>query len=111
MQPKKCKLFCRYLRYLGIVMGNGELLQDPSKVASIVHMSRPKNRTELRKFIGAALWFKSWVPSWAQIQKPLNKLLKDKIMYEGEEIELQDKRAWKPGSKIFTPGVSITSKQ
>ena len=52
MQPKKCKLFCKYLRYLGIVMGNGQLLTDPAKVASIVHMSRPKNKSELRAFIG-----------------------------------------------------------
>ena len=78
-------------------MGQGELLTDPLKVASIVHMSRPKNRTELRQFLGSVQWFRAWICNMAELQKPLSVLLRDKIPYEGGEVELQDKRAFKPG--------------
>ena len=60
-------------------------------------MSRPKNKSELRAFLGSCQWFRSWIVEMSKICKPFNKLLKDKIIHEGVEIVLQDKRTFKPG--------------
>jgi hypothetical protein len=53
LQPAKNKIFCKYVRYmyLGMVVGNNCLLEDPAKIRAIVDMPEPKNyQTEIRGF-------------------------------------------------------------
>ena len=76
LQAKKCHFFCKYIRHLGIVCGQGKLMCDPDKVAAAVHIQRPTTKSKLRKFLGAVGWFRMWIDSFAELQQPLNNLLK-----------------------------------
>lgn len=78
LQAKKCHFFCKYIRHLGIVCGQGKLLCDPDKVAAAVHIERPATKSKLRKFLGAVGWFRMWIAQFAKLQGPLNSLLKGK---------------------------------
>lgn len=89
LAPKKCHFFCKYIRHLGIVCGQGTLMCDPDKVATAVHIERPDTKSKLRKFLGAVGWFRMWIANFAQMQCPLNELLK------GEE---PDKKKFKAGA-------------
>lgn len=77
----KCKFFCRYARYLGIVVGNGHVMVDPLKVMAIMKMVRPKNASELKGFLGAAGWMRKFIPAFAARQQVLNKLLKKGVIF------------------------------
>ena len=78
LQAKKCHFFCKFIRHLGIVCGQGKLMCDPDKVAAAIHIERPTTKSKLRKFLGAVGWFRMWVASFAKLQAPLNSLLKGK---------------------------------
>ena len=78
LQAKKCHFFCKYIRHLGIVCGQGKLMCDPDKIAAAVHIQTPTTKSKLRKFLGAIGWFRMWIDSFAKLQEPLNKLLKGK---------------------------------
>ena len=76
LQPAKSKLFCKYVRYLGMVCGNDMLLEDPLKIRSIVKMPAPKeSQSEVRGFIGMASFWRKFIPDFAGIIHPLNSLL------------------------------------
>ena len=78
LQAKKCHFFCKYIRHLGIVCGQGTLMCDPDKVAAAVHIERPVTKSKLRKFLGAVGWFRMWIANFAKLQGPMNSLLKGK---------------------------------
>ena len=66
LQPAKSKLFCKYVRYLGMVCGNDMLLEDPLKIRSIVKMPAPKeSQSEVRGFIGMASFWRKFIPDFA----------------------------------------------
>ena len=76
LQLAKSKLFCKYVRYLGMVCGNDMLLEDPAKIRSIVKMPAPKeSQTQVRGFIGMASFWRKFIPDFAGIIYPLNSLL------------------------------------
>ena len=77
LQPAKSKMFCKYVRYLGMVVGNNCLLEDPAKIRAIVDMPEPKNsQTEIRGFLGMASFWRRFIAGFAGITQPLNDLLK-----------------------------------
>ena len=78
LQAKKCHFFCKFIRHLGIVCGQGKLMCDPDKIAAAIHIEQPTTKSKLRKFLGAVGWFRMWIESFAKLQEPLNVLLKGK---------------------------------
>ena len=78
IQAGKSHIFCRYLRFLGVIVGQGKLFCDPEKIKSVLQMEPPTSQKLLRGFLGAVGWFRLWISDMAMIQAPLNELLKGK---------------------------------
>ena len=78
IQPSKSHVFCKYLRFLGVIVGQGKLICCPEKVKSVVAMTPPTSQKLLRGFLGAVGWFRLWIAGFAGLQEPLNELLKGK---------------------------------
>jgi hypothetical protein len=77
LQTTKSKMFCKYVRYLGMVVGNNCLLEDPAKIRAIVDIPEPKNsQTEICGFLGMASFWRRFIAGFAGITQPLNDLLK-----------------------------------
>jgi len=72
IQPSKSHVFCKYLRFLGVIVGRGRLLCDPVKIKSVIHMSAPSSQKELRSFLGAVGWFRLWIDNFAETAACLN---------------------------------------
>ena len=54
LNAQKCVFNKRRIRFLGhIIDGNG-IHPDPQKVLAVLQMERPKNITDLRRFMGMA---------------------------------------------------------
>ena len=94
---QKVKLLCKYVRFLGMINGNGLVIPCPEKVTAIAYLTRPSNVKELQSFLGAVNWFRRHVENHAKIQVPLNNLTKKGVEWnwtdEHEQSWLALKRA------------------
>ena len=52
------------------------------KVDAILKMDRPKNRTQVRSFIGAVNYYRSLWPRCAHFMKPLSELTSSKVNFK-----------------------------
>ncbi|KAG6438878.1 hypothetical protein O3G_MSEX000297, partial [Manduca sexta] len=71
---------CKFARssYLGYVIDKEGLRTDPEKVSAILNFPRPKNLTELKRFIGLASWYRRFVKNFSMVAAPLHNLTKGK---------------------------------
>ena len=71
---KKCSKskFCQSeIKYLGYIVGQGCLKVDHSKVSAIVDFPLPKSPRQLRRFVGMANWYRSFISHFATIATSL----------------------------------------
>lgn len=61
-------------KYLGYVVNSKGLHVDPGKVEAILNFPTPTNKTEVKRFIGTASWYRRFVPNFSTIAAPLKKL-------------------------------------
>ena len=52
------------------------------KINAILKMDQPKNRTQVRSFIGAVNYYRSLWPRRAHFMKPLSELTSSKVNFE-----------------------------
>lgn len=74
----KCQFAKSRLKFLGYIVGNGELETDPEKISAVANYPRPSNVSELRRFLGFVGWYRRFVPRFASVAAPLTDLLKHK---------------------------------
>ena len=74
----KCKFAQTTTKFVGFLVGNGTIQPDPAKVEAVLHLSQPKTRTELRSVLGIFNFFRSHIPGYAEIAKPLTDALSSK---------------------------------
>eukprot|EP01052_Picozoa_sp_SAG31_P028067 SAG31_NODE_2676_length_5264_cov_576.907278_7_plen_297_part_00 len=80
LNPSKSVLFAKYVRYLGCVCGQDQLITDPEKVRAILKMPEPrKDQTAIRGFLGMCSFWRRWIPGYATVAAPLHELLKKDV--------------------------------
>ena len=74
--------FCREeLKYLGHIVGRNGISVDPEKVACISNYPVPQNVKQLKSYLGLISWYRRFVPQFAEMVAPLQKLLKKKAKW------------------------------
>lgn len=76
LNADKCVFHATKLEYLGQIVGEDGVRQDPEKVKAIVDFQAPKDVSELRRFLGMANQLMKFTPDLAEHTKPLRDLLK-----------------------------------
>ncbi|KAL2089206.1 hypothetical protein ACEWY4_016105 [Coilia grayii] len=74
VQPKKCALAHREVRYLGHVLGCGVIRPQKDKVDAIRGCARPQTKKDVRSFLGLAGWYRRFIPNFASRAAPLTDL-------------------------------------
>ena len=82
MKCEKCSFFKKHIQYLGhLVSENGfELL--PEKLESIRKMPAPRTAKEPKQFLGLIGYYRKFVPHFADISRPLTKLMCHNVVFE-----------------------------
>ena len=72
----KCIFGAEDFFFLGCFIGKRDLRADPAKVKSIVDWLVPLNQKDLRKWLGLANYLHKYSANYADMERPLTKLLK-----------------------------------
>lgn len=90
LKPEKCKLGRRRVRYDGYVIKEGGWEKDREAVRAINNYPVPKNKNELKVFLGMMCRYEGFMVNYAAKAKPLYEYLKNNKVWSSEtwkEIE------------------------
>ena len=82
LKAAKCHLFQRKVVFLGHVVSADGIECDPDKTAAIAEWPRPTNIQEVRTFCGLASYYRTFVPGFAGIARPLHELTRKNATFQ-----------------------------
>jgi hypothetical protein len=87
-KAKKCKFRKPKIKYLGLVIEEGKLAMDPTKLKEILHWPAPKTVKEVQSFIKFGNFYHCFIKGFSHLAHPLHDLLKkDKEFVWSEECQ------------------------
>lgn len=82
---KKCSLFRRQVSFLGHIVSEEGICTDPEKVNAVKEWPVPRDKTEIRAFLGLCSYYRRFVKNFADIAKPLHRLTEEKRQFIWDE--------------------------
>lgn len=82
VNPEKCQFLKKELLYLGHVVSAKGVLPDPEKTRVLQEYPTPKNPDDVKRFVAFANYYRKFIPHFAEITIPLNKLCRKGIIYD-----------------------------
>lgn len=76
LQPAKCSLFQRSVKYLGHVVSQGGVSTDPEKTIAVQDWPVPTTVKEVRAFLGFVGYYRRFIPGFSKRAVALHALLK-----------------------------------
>lgn len=64
------------MRYLGYLLGHGQIRPQVEKLKAIQNIARPQTKKQVRSFLGLIGWYRRFVPHFASLATPLTDLTK-----------------------------------
>jgi hypothetical protein len=88
LRVEKCHFFKREVEYLGFLLSADGVRAVPASVAKILECPAPVSKSEIRRFMGMAEQYRSFIPDFAALAKPLSRL-QGKAKKGGQAIRFQ----------------------
>ena len=83
----KCVFACSTVKYLGHLITPNGISVDPVKVSAILEIPEPKNLKHLQSFVQTCAWYRRFIPSFADVAKPLTNLMKKNAKWTWESSQ------------------------
>lgn len=87
LNPAKCQFGRRKLDYLGHVISADGVATSPTKVEAMLSLPPPHDVKQLRSFLGAAGYYRDFVPRFTATARPLYDLMKKGVKFEWGETQ------------------------
>ena len=82
MKHEKCSFFKKHIQYLGHLVSEKGFEPLPEKLESICKMPAPRMAKEVKQFLGLIGYYRKFVPHFADISRPLTKLMCHNVVFE-----------------------------
>ena len=82
----KCEFETLVVKFLGYIIGNGQICMDLLKVEAVANWPAPGNKKQLQQFLGLANWLQRFVKGYSSVIKPLTCLTGD-VEWEWAQVE------------------------
>jgi hypothetical protein len=89
VNPEKCQLFQKEVRYLGHIVPPEGVITDREKLEAVKNWPTPTDKHHLRSFLGLCTYYTRFIHCFADIDKPLTRVTEEKRTFE-----------WSPESEI-----------
>ena len=76
---KKCNFALPKVRLVGHIIRSGQRRADPEKMAAVRDMQPPQTKKQVRQIMGFFSYFHDYIPSFAELAKPLCDLTSKRI--------------------------------
>jgi len=76
LKPKKCSIGHGQMDFLGHTLKSDGISPRMESIDKIMEMPRPKNKTQVRSFLGAVNYYRKFIPQGAELMAPLSDLTK-----------------------------------
>lgn len=74
INPKKCCFLQREVNFLGHTISEQGIFTEAGKVSAVQNWPQPESGEEMKSFLGLAGYYRAFIPSYARIAFPLNRL-------------------------------------
>src|SRR6266699_2813587 len=86
LKPEKCEFEKHHMEYLGILLENGTVQPDPSKIAGLREWPTTlKSVKEVQSTLGVLGYQRAFIPGFSHIARPLTELLQKNKTFEWTE--------------------------
>ena len=68
--------------YLGYMVSQDGIKPDPTNTKKVCHYPRPRDATEVRRFLGLASYYRRFIPRFATVVSPLHALIKKDAAFQ-----------------------------
>mmetsp|Transcript_11530 Transcript_11530/g.30666 ORF Transcript_11530/g.30666 Transcript_11530/m.30666 type:complete len:222 (+) Transcript_11530:332-997(+) len=99
LKDAKTQLFRTRLKYLGFIIGGGEIIPQYDKIAAITRIPEPTTRRKTQAFLGAANYYRRWIPRFSELTACLYALTEKKAKFEWKN---QHSQAFTAIKKLLT---------
>jgi len=84
---EKCRFAVSELKYLGHRITSTGVDKSSEKLAALIDFAPPARKRDVRKFLGLAQWFSSFVPHFFEVTAPLYELLQERVRWRWSAAE------------------------
>lgn len=81
LRPEKCEFEKSKVEYLGLVISEGQVVMDLTKVKAVAEWPTPKSLKEVRGFIGFANFYRRFIKNFSKLARPLHDLTKKDVPF------------------------------
>jgi len=82
LKPEKCFFERDKVEFLGLIVKNGHVSMDPTKVNGITKWPMPTCVKEIQSFMGFANFYRRFIFGFSDIARPMNNLTKKGVKWE-----------------------------
>ncbi|RXN24948.1 hypothetical protein ROHU_005997 [Labeo rohita] len=83
----KCSWAQEEVKYLGYLLGHGQIRPQVEKLKAIRNIARPQTKRQVRSFLGLIGWYHRFIPHFASLATPLTDLTKKSPFFWTNECE------------------------
>jgi RNase H-like domain found in reverse transcriptase/Integrase zinc binding domain len=84
LKPDKCLFEQSTMEFLGVVLENGTIRMDPTKIRGVADWPLPQTVKDVRAFLGFTGFYRYFVPNYSMIARPLIELTKKAVPFHWE---------------------------
>jgi len=81
INPEKCVLFGKHVKYLGHIVSSKGVTTDPEKIAAVREWPIQHTKKQLRSFLGFSSYYRKFIKGFSSLAKPLYTIIENKSKF------------------------------